>query len=360
MTKDKIAPTQFLTLVFVSRMMVSLTHIPTLNHQEVKTDLLFSIAMSLPVILLFFIPAYLFEKKFGHMTILEVFQAKSKAASYTVSGFYLIWFLFVCMLNMARFVYFATSELSPDIAGIMFVILICIAGAYGAYMGIQSLVRVSSVAMVFMALSFLAIIAMSVQYFKMLNFSPLLDNYFSDNVANAFSVACNATDISTLFFVLPSINGKIRNKFISVLTIITVTVFSLYFTVIGVTGEYAQTQAFPIFALSQITGFGVVERLDAIFTGVWIVSLVLKSGLYLYVANICLEHFLKKKKRPVTIGVCTLIVGVGALVCSGSFMHYIKSSNNIINIITFSVFVIVIPVITLFLKKPKEIGAESA
>ena len=61
----------------------------------------------------------------------------------------------------------------------------------------------------------------------------------------------------------------------------------LLFLVVGCLGRYAYTQNFPVYALASITQVRSMQRLDAVFTGVWMMGLVVKLAFDMYCCRLC-------------------------------------------------------------------------
>ncbi len=58
----------------------------------------------------------------------------------------------------------------------------------------------------------------------------------------------------------------------------------LFLFAIGVMGDAAGLQAFPVYTLSQLAGSGSMVRMDALYTGFWIFAIFIKAALLIYCA----------------------------------------------------------------------------
>lgn len=352
---------QLFSLLFISRILVSLTYIPSLNAQQTKGDLLLSVLLMLPLLLLCFVPVYFYMKYYQNENLATVARQVSKPVGIGVSGLYCFWFLFIGALNLTRFVYFVTSEMNQNASPFFLVALITLAAGYGAYLGIQSLGRASVVVLWAMLISFIFVMLFALKHFNFTNFSPILENKLTDNIMNAVSITCNTSELTVILFLIPRMEEKIQKKNIAAWVAgIVALVFSLYFVSVGTLGDFAEAQSFPIYSMSQISGVGILQRLDSIHTSIWIVALFLKTALFLIAAQTALKGVFKNLKMPWTLLPCIILIIGLAYGMSFSFPNYWKTSNQWVNIVPFVIFGLVIPGIFALLAKRKKGGVPRA
>lgn len=349
---------QIFSLFFVSRILVSLTYIPSLNYQQAKGDLLLSVLTMLPLLIIFFLPVYFYMKVYGNENLGSVARRMSKPVGTGISLLYFLWFIYVSALNVTRFVYFVTSELNPDASNFLLILLVIAAACYGAYLGTQSLGRVAVIVLWFILISFIFVMLFALPDFRFSNFSPILENKLSDNMLNAVSLASSSAEITLLPFLVSKMKGTIRKKhFISWSAGIVLLVFALYFVTIGTLGDFAKTQSFPIYAMSQISGVGMLQRLDAVHTSIWIIALFLKVALFLVAAGVALRSVTPKLKVPWTTAIGGALMIVLAYIMSLSFPNYWRTSEHWTSMIPFLLFAVLIPLVFVLLAKKRKGGA---
>ncbi|MCC8022435.1 MAG: GerAB/ArcD/ProY family transporter, partial [Clostridiales bacterium] len=101
--------------------------------------------------------------------------------------------------------------------------------------------------------------------------------------------------------------------------------FIVYFFAIASMGEYLQTQAFPIFAYSQLADLGPIERLDSLHTSIWLIAVFLKTALLLVCADKCLKFLLPRTNRAaVSAGSAGITLAI-SLFIANSFENYINT-----------------------------------
>lgn len=358
---QSISCNQIFCLLYISRILVSLTYIPSLNFQETKGDLLLAVLLMLPMLLLFFLPVYFYMKLYQNRPLSEVAAQYNPIAGKAVSASYFLWFIFTAALNITRFVYFVTAEMNQNASSFLLIFLVAAAACYGAYLGAQSLGRVAVIILWAMLTSFLFVMLFALKHFQLTNFSPMLEDPLTDTLMNAFNLACNTAELTVLPFLLPRMQEKITKKPITVWSAgLVALIFSLYFVSIGTQGYFARTQSFPIYSMSQISGVGILQRLDAVHTSIWIVALLLKTAIFLVAANTALQGVFPKLKVPWSLGACAVLTIGAAFGMSLSFPNYWKTSNRWFSIIPFLLFALVIPAVFVFLKKKKKEGTSDA
>lgn len=345
---------QLFCLLFVSRILISLTYIPSLNFQETNGDLLLSVLLMLPLLILFFLPVFFYMKAYRNENLSEAAHRLSKPVGVAVSGLYYLWFLFTGALNVTRFSYFVTSEMNEHASSFLLILLLIFAACYGAYLGIQSLGRVAAVIIWVMLVSFFFVMLFALKHFEITNFSPILKNKLPSNMMQAVSIACNTVEISVVPFIVPKVKEALRKKHFIIWSIgIVFLIFALYFVSIGTLGDFAQIQSYPIFTMSQISGVGILQRLDVIHTSIWIVSLFLKTAMFLVAATTALRGVIPKIKTPITFFITAILMSAVAWGISLSFPNYWRSSNQWVNIVPFLVFALAIPTVFAIIKRGK-------
>ena len=80
-------------------------------------------------------------------------------------------------------------------------------------------------------------------------------------------------------------------------------------------GQFGYEQIFPMYSLTVLAEFRVLERLDAIITAVWVLCFIAKMSYFLFVNSYLLNE-LTKIKRKYSPFVCAVPVGIGAMLMS--------------------------------------------
>ena len=163
--RDKIAPISVFFLLFISRIVVSLTNVQSVTTGLMKTDILISIIASMAIVLVLSIPVIFCIK--NHKNPLDVKW---------VGGFYSLYYIFLAGVNISRFSYFASTTLNPDSQAWVFSIIVAVCAFYGAYLGIEGLARFSAFAFVLLISAIIVALVFNVQDFELINLFPIVTN----------------------------------------------------------------------------------------------------------------------------------------------------------------------------------------
>ncbi|MCC8016269.1 MAG: GerAB/ArcD/ProY family transporter [Clostridiales bacterium] len=165
-------------------------------------------------------------------------------------------------------------------------ILACI---YASCLGVEAVSRFGSMVFIIIIIGFAALVILGYDNFSYLNLFPLIQNTAGSFAKNSAFSLVSSNELVLLLALAPKINGKAIKPFcFSMLFSYLVTIALIIFT-IGVLGDTATLSAYPVFEVSQIAKYGEGERLDAVFTAVWIFAIFIKTTLYLYAAVYCLS-----------------------------------------------------------------------
>ncbi len=152
--RDKIAPISIFFLLFISRIVVSLTNVQSVTSGLMKTDILISILVSMVLVLLFSLPA-----------VMCVIKHKNPFDVKWLGFFYSLYFIFLAGINISRFSYFASTTLNPDSQAWVFSVIVSVCAFYGEYLGIEGLSRFYDFAFVLLAIAILIALVFNVQNF---------------------------------------------------------------------------------------------------------------------------------------------------------------------------------------------------
>lgn len=348
-----ITANQLLALLFTGRILVSLTYIPALSEQVADGDLLLAVLLLIPLLMLSVVPIYLFMKRHENSNLLNVARNKSRGLEVSVAVAFLLWFVLSASQNVSRFVYFVSTEMEQGANNLLLILLVIFAACYGAYVGMQSLGRVASVLLIAMVLMFVSIMAFSLKYVDLTNFSPIIQKSFKNDLGSAMTLMCNSSELAVIMFISPKVNGKFGKNLVLWCLGIGSLIFSLYFVTIGALGEFAKTQAYPIFAMAQISGTGIFQRLDAFHTSFWMVALFLKTAMLLNCGVLCGRRIFPKAKPLVILFSIAIASTVMCYFTTESFINYWRVSNRKIIIASFMLMIVLVPLIFAFIKTKK-------
>lgn len=338
--RSKIAPYQLFFIIFVSRIVVTLTYIQTVSVGKLGTDFLFSVGVSYLVVMLASLPIVICVKR-----------GINPFKNTIISMLYSLYFIWISGVNISRFSYFASSRLNTDSTMIFFAVIIALAVCYCAYLGIEGISRFGAFCGLILIFTVLVVAIFNVHNLKMLNYYPIYTNSTLDVIQNGFVMASNSAEPVVLFALSSKVNGnKIKPYFIGV-SLAYLVVFILIFYVIGVMGAGASLQSYPVFTLFQLASFGSMSRLDMLHISFWVLALLLKCSVLCYCATISvkrLNHGIKSIIVSALTGVVGILVTELLSMNSSGITKYISLG-------IFALFTVIIPLLNILLSRGKSV-----
>lgn len=337
--RGKIPPYNLFFILFVSRIVVALTYIQTVSVGKIASDVLISIAVAGAGGLLAALPAY-------YCSVKNKNPLDNKIISYSYS----IYFIYYAAVNISRFSYFASSRLNPEASILFFVIIFAVATSYAAILGVEGIGRFSVVCGVIMFVAILSVIIFNIKNVKEINYYPIIKNTTSDIWTNIAMFITNSVEGSVFVCLSRYVNGKKAKPFFFAIGLAYVVIFVLILMCIGVLGNSAILQSYPIFTLFQMAKFGDYSRMDMIHTAFWIAAVFLKCSVLIYCAASCTKKYSHKTKCLVT-GVLVILLSVLITQFLGTNMFVVTKYISFFGCL---IFCFGIPLLSLIFRKKKK------
>jgi hypothetical protein len=261
-----------------------------------------------------------------------------------ISVLYAIYFVYFCAVNLSRFSYFASSRMNVGLTMAFFIVIISISMCYGSYLGIESIARFALPCTILLIIAIVGVEVLNISNFNAINFYPAFINTKSDVVKNTIILTSNSIEPVLLLALCDKVNGKVAKPFFGSIIASYVVLLSLIAFCIGVMGAGANLQSFPIFALFQLESIGDFSRLDMFHTAFWLLALLLKTSLLIYCSSISIKKF-SHKTKCITLSAVAALVTIGINEFIGTDMIV---PMKIVSVAGFSLFAIIIPLISLF------------
>ena len=332
----KISPNQLFFVLFVSRIVVTLTYVQTISVGILGTDFLISIALSYALTLLFSLPVVFCIK-----------NGKNPLKNQIVSVLYSILYIWLSGVNISRFSYFASSRFTPNLSMIFFIFIICACALYCSSLGIEGISRFGSFCGVLLIVTVIMVMVFNFKNIEMLNYYPIYSNSTLDIVKNSFVMTSNSTEIILLLALSKRVNGDVIKPFVSSITASYFVIFLLIFFVIGVMGSSSSLQAYPIFSLFQLASVESISRLDALHISFWVLALLLKCSVLFYCSSSIMTKY-KFKTKCIISAVLSLFVALFITEILSTKMVEISKH---ISVSSFAIFTVLIPLFSLIVSR---------
>ncbi len=308
MNRYKISISQLFFMLFVSRLVLSLTYLVGSNERVMGSDYLFVVVFQLVTNLLLAIPAFLMMKQYPGQNVIEASQTAWGKGGMAMAVVYGLFFLLECIHSVGDFGFFASTTMTSNLSSFWFSVLVLVAAAYAATLGLEALARTSVILAVIIFLSVLYVILSVTPAVDPLSMRPFFEAKASQFAKGIFQSISQNPELVFLLMLVPFAKGKAKKGFV-VWNIITV-VSILSIDTIGrlALGNVYYTTTFPFYTTATVTATGMAQRSDALTAAIWAGGAFVKVALMLCLLALALERIFHGKYRK------TIIWGGAALV----------------------------------------------
>lgn len=313
----RISPGQLVLLLFLSRLFSLLTLVPKRGAATGSAALLSSLFAALVVGVAALPVLWLFRR-----TDRSVFETADSALkplgtlSAVLMGLFCIW---TVAYTIAHFSFFMVSSVYFNGHGMVFVLCLTLAAAYGASLGLEPLARMSLSAFLLAVVTALVLVIALFGDMRWQNvISPFYDG-LSPVLSSTWGGASQYGELVLLVLLLHRVRepgksgGSICLRWL-VLSACAFLVFGLL--TLTVLGNYGATRLFPLHTTATVAHFSMGGRLDLLYLFLWIFVAFLRAALWLYGAVVCLGRLFPKRRmgsRAVFAGIAAGAFALAAL-----------------------------------------------
>lgn len=352
--KEKITTVQLFSILFISRVLISLTYVPALSSGSFSTDLFVTVPISFAIMTIMLIPMYILLKNAHDQSVLECAENVSPIFTKVTAILYMLFFVYNGASAISRFTLFATSSLQPRMPTAILAVTIVLVSGYIAWLGIEPLGRFSAIMVPIVCIGILIIFVGVVPRITALNFEPILYKGSKDFWDNVLSTISQTVEISALAILAPMASGKIRKNYFIWLGGLIAFMMLIVFSVVGVLGSFTGSQLFPVYITTVLSEFSIIQRLDALQTAIWLSGVIIKVSYLCILSDTCFSKVAQKKKsRTHFFPLSGIIILLLSLLFSKDLQIYTKASALSIGLIFNALLVIIIPIIIIIFKKIK-------
>lgn len=311
----KITPIQLFSVLFLSRLFASMTYIAGLDRDLQPGETVVAMLYSSAFIVIAGVGEAVFLKNDSGVGILMRTKSVSNKFFVFTDVFYLVFFLAYCALAAARFNLFVNSIIFPDSDMSWFVLPVIAGCACVAYKGLESVLRSSALFTFIVVLSLVFVFSTAASKFDILNFRGVRPGKGTEMFESGFMSAVRTAEIASIPILTPFLNSSPVKPMFKWTGVTAASLILISSMISGVLGQFGYEQIFPMYSLTVLAEFGVLERLDAIITAVWVLCFIAKMSYFLFVNSYLLNE-LTKIKRKYSPFVCAVPVGIGAMLMS--------------------------------------------
>ena len=351
MTKEKISAKQLFALLFVSRILSTLTFTPSLNSDAGLSDYILAAFVGGIAEVIFFIPALILSER--GKSLQEFAGQISQKLGKTVSLIYALYFLYLMAFTFSRLVFFVSSVMFCNAPVLPIVLITAAAVVYAVSNGIESIGRTGAFGAFVLTVALVIILVSLSSKLDTDNLTPLFYSGTKPFFLLSLTVIMRTSEPVFIYTLIPKTSGNIKREFTVWWIILTLFVTVLTFFLMCSLGELCTVSMFPYHAMAELSEFSVIERMDSLLTGVWILSAFVRISLCAYCFKDCASGV---NKQTGTMTVSLIIFAVSAVTAAASnknLMLYEAFSSLEIRLVLFVVFVVAIPVLLLCVRRKK-------
>lgn len=346
---------QLFAMLFVSRMVVSMTYGTLLIGDSELWNHLVSVPVAFILTFLLVIPIYKLFKMNTKMSLIDNLETEFGKFGVFLTSVYIIYYLIISFHTLAIFNNFILNAVNPSISLPILSVLLLSSACYGAYKGLEALARTSGFILVATVLAFLFLGISLFSSIEKINFTPILYDGLESFGEGVLYMISQVSCIPALAVLLPASKGN-HKKGIIAWNLGIYSIFALVIILItGTMGDFGKTQLFPVYTAAGIGKFGAFRHLDALYLGIWMSGIFLKLSLFLFLAG----EGVKKIKGERVGKISTIVFGFVLAIFPffyGEFKILYKSFLTYFLLAYLVIIAVIIPIVLIIFKnkKPKK------
>ena len=348
---------QMFSLLFVSRMVITITYGTLLIGDSDIWDHLISACISFFATFLIILPIYKLFSMDKKMNIFDNFRDLMGKFGYAFILIYVFYFIVITFHTLNIFNSFISNAINPPLSIPLLSVFLLLSSCYGAFKGLEALGRTCTFIIVATVLSFIFLAISLFSSIETINFKPFMYESCESVYEGFFYMISQSSCLAAMAVLFPMAKGsKIKaiifwnmGVYLSFVVIIAL--------VVGTMGDFVETQLFPVYTAASIGKFGSLRHLDCLYLGIWISGIFLKTSLFLLLASEGIKKIWGEKVRRgfiIVFGILSsvLVFFIGNL----KTLREISITNFLF--IFLILIVVIFPIILIILKKRKLLKEE--
>lgn len=353
MTETRVSAPQFFSLLYLSVLSSIFMYVSSPAITVSESDSLLRPLVFAALTVVCGIPMFFLRSRIEKRDDLKKLSEKSRFLK-VAAGIYAFVYSAEIVRTAARFDLFASSELFPGTEMTVFIIALIAVCALLSGLGLGALSRAGVIFTVIVVGATGFVMVSLSKEIDILNFTPLFRDGALSFFGDSLLFAVQATEIGAIAPVLPEIKGKVIKNYVLWAALSGVTFIAVLFFVVGTLGAFADTQLFPTYTAVTLAEFGLLERIDALETAVWILCVVEKISFCFFVVVKSIKIIIPKSPRGTVSAVLTAVIGAVLWFISGNLERFSFISYTPVVVGMYVVPVIVLPIaVNVYLKRVK-------
>ena len=297
----KISAFQFYFMLFLSRIIVSITISSQTLGERNFLDSIFSSLLLFAVLLLFVLPLFSLNKRYPDQSLPAIAEMRMGGFGFGVSALYGVYFFILNTFSLSMFLALLLNTMDPAASKWSIAIILAAIALYGAVKGIETISRASICIFVLFALGMAAIFIALAPNITLRYLEPPFYNGLDDTLRGFFVFAARCTSLAEFAVLMPFVEGRKKLGFAVFNGGVTAFLSILLFFMVSCLGEYAYLQIFPAYTLAAMSEIAGVQRLDALFIGLCMMTLVIRMACGLFAISECISRVVKPRVRTIVL-----------------------------------------------------------
>lgn len=293
--KHRISSAQFFLMMFVSRVVVTIALNSRYLGGENMLEAIFSYGIAMAVGILLALPVWGLHRRYPDKTVGDAAQLALGRAGKIVPLCYILYFILVNGSSLGLFQIFLLDTVNPEFSAELTIAAVLLVALYGAYRGLETVARCAVCIFAILLAGTGLLFAIVAFRFDPENLEPLFTHGFSQTLQGTELFLARTSIFADMAVLLPMVNGRKKAGFFGWAGGTFLFVGVLLLLLAGCLGPYAATQNFPVFSLSSLTEIRSMQRLDAVFVGVWMMGMIVKLACDLYACRVCFSSLVGKR-----------------------------------------------------------------
>lgn len=298
------------------------------------------------------IPLRAYTKTVGNESVFSFLNKNSRPLSVAVSVMYCLIFLVGIIGTAARFDIFASSVMFYETDMSFFVAIMLFVCTLISGFGISAVARGGMIFTMLVTLGTAAVIVTAfLNGIDYLNFTPLFNETPRDFFSDRFGFSYFCTELSALLIFLPKIEGNVKKSYFKWVLGSCAVMCTVAFCIVGSLGSFADSQLFPVYAVSAVAGIGIVDRVDSLQTSLWLLCVVIKISFQLIVFNESFNNLFKTKSKRIVPFSASFVAALAVFWISYDIKRFAFLTQWQFSVISFLILTVLLPIACIIIKK---------
>lgn len=310
--RPAISVSQLFCLLFISRMVVSMTYGNILIGDSEIWDHLISAPICAILTFVILIPIYwlfVLDKK---MNVLDNLRELCGRFGLWLIFLYILYFLIVSFHTVSVFEKFIFNAINPPISVPFLTVLLLFSSCYGAYKGIEAVSRASGLIFVFTVFAMIFFLVSLISSIEPINYKPLMYDGTQSVFEGIKLLISQSSCIPAMAVLLPMAKGNHKKGIVIWNAGVYLVFAALIMLVVGTMGDFAETQLFPVYAVAGIGKFGSFKHLDSVYLGIWISGIFIKLSLFLMLTGEGIKKIWGEQVRKKSIIIFGFLISIAS------------------------------------------------